>query len=254
MAGDERKGNNSTSSVSWSVIGSIIVVTGVVIVGFNYWHAMKCIEMNGIEDSHEYISAMEKRVLDIENQVKLSHHKTQRLIQQLQEKVLILNDKKMTSLIESSKDQAIRTALLLQTLPAPPQTQYLVDDKTKLEGESKWDDLFEEFGEKDGMGLTQQYDDPLWQESEGLSEEFRQAENFEEFDDDHYKEGNKLSEGEQKIESSFQSQEAKNEQRKECQEWKEKYGVVTGVSWGELPYDLQIRWKDSNCDYYLSLL
>jgi hypothetical protein len=247
-ADHERKGNNSNSasSASWTVIASILVVVGVIIVGFNYWHAMKCIEMNGFEDSQSYISAMEKRVSDIENQVKRSHEKTHKLIQQLQEKILVLNDKKMSSLVESSKDLAIQTALLLQTQPAPPQTKYLVDDQTKLE-ESQWDDLFEDFGEKDGIP---QFDDPLWEESENLSKEFRQAESFEKFDDYQSKAENELSE--QNLES-FEGKDA-TEQLEECKEWKERYGVVIGVSWGELPYDLQTRWRDSSCDFYLSKL
>lgn len=37
-----------------------------------------------------------------------------------------------------------------------------------------------------------------------------------------------------------------------CTEWKEKYTVVIGVSWGNLPYDLQQKWVEYSCDYHKS--
>ena len=36
----------------------------------------------------------------------------------------------------------------------------------------------------------------------------------------------------------------------QCKEWKEKYQVVIGVSWGNLPFDLQRRWLKISCDYH----
>lgn len=35
-----------------------------------------------------------------------------------------------------------------------------------------------------------------------------------------------------------------------CTEWKSKYSVVQGVSWGNLPYDLQQKWLTYSCDYH----
>jgi len=39
---------------------------------------------------------------------------------------------------------------------------------------------------------------------------------------------------------------------KVCNEWKIKYKVAIGISWGELPYDLQQKWLDYSCDYHMS--
>jgi hypothetical protein len=36
-----------------------------------------------------------------------------------------------------------------------------------------------------------------------------------------------------------------------CRQWKSQYKVVPGVSWGELPHDMQEEWKRVNCDEYL---
>lgn len=41
------------------------------------------------------------------------------------------------------------------------------------------------------------------------------------------------------------------EASKTCTEWKDKYNVVVGVSWGDLPYDLQQKWLEYSCDYHL---
>lgn len=240
MTGENEKKGNHTS---WSCIGSIIIVIGIIIIGFNYWHAMKCVESNGLEDSHEYIAAMNERVLYIENQVKKAEERTQKLIQKLQAKVLTLDDKKMQILLEEAKDIAIRTALLLETQPSPPQTQYLVDDKNKNEAGSKWDDLFNEFAE----GAKTQYDDPLWEEIE-LSKS--QSEHYEKVDDDDF-EKSQSKFREENIEK-FKQNQYDVSKLEECKSWKEKYHVVIGVSWGDLPSDLQVQWKESECDYYLN--
>jgi hypothetical protein len=42
-----------------------------------------------------------------------------------------------------------------------------------------------------------------------------------------------------------------SEIKKTCSEWKTNYNVVTGVSWGDLPYDLQQKWSQYSCDRYL---
>jgi hypothetical protein len=242
MTGDhERKGNNQ----SWTWIGSVIILIGILIIGFNYWHAMKCVESNGLEDTNDYLLAMEKRILDVEYQAKIAQEQTHKLIRQLQERVVYLDEKKMQSIVEVSKDIAIRTALLLETQPTPPQTQYLVDDKNTNGLENKWDDLFNE-------GAKTEYDDPLWEE-EGELEKYRQAEaNFEEFDDDFEKSQKNFRE--ESIETFKKEKLNPEKQLEECKGWKEKYGVVIGVSWGELPDELQLRWKECECDYYLSTL
>ncbi len=42
-----------------------------------------------------------------------------------------------------------------------------------------------------------------------------------------------------------------SEATKVCSEWKSKYNVIVGVSWGDLPYDLQQKWLSYSCDYHM---
>ena len=36
-----------------------------------------------------------------------------------------------------------------------------------------------------------------------------------------------------------------------CTAWKNKYNVIVGASWGDLPYDLQQKWLEYSCDYHM---
>lgn len=36
-----------------------------------------------------------------------------------------------------------------------------------------------------------------------------------------------------------------------CKQWRTQYGVSPGVSWGNLPLDLQSRWRTYDCDIYV---
>ena len=38
------------------------------------------------------------------------------------------------------------------------------------------------------------------------------------------------------------------EASKLCSEWQTNYHVIKGVSWGDLPYDLQQQWVHYSCD------
>ena len=56
------------------------------------------------------------------------------------------------------------------------------------------------------------------------------------------------SSGDGKSDLTLSDEEAK----KLCKEWKTNYSVITGVSWGNLPYDLQQKWIANSCDYHLA--
>merc|ERR1712070_1278831 len=34
-------------------------------------------------------------------------------------------------------------------------------------------------------------------------------------------------------------------------EWRDQFGVTVGVSWGKLPFELQIKWEQFNCNDYM---
>ncbi len=54
---------------SISAIAGIVLGVGILIIGLNYWHAMKCVKSKGIDDMDDYINALEKRILELESQV-----------------------------------------------------------------------------------------------------------------------------------------------------------------------------------------
>ena len=61
-----------SSPLSVTTLACIVLGAGVVLIGLNYWHAMKCMSNAGsnlTEDIDSYIIALEKRVLQVETQV-----------------------------------------------------------------------------------------------------------------------------------------------------------------------------------------
>ncbi len=56
-----------------------------------------------------------------------------------------------------------------------------------------------------------------------------------------------FEESEEEVTSLLSDAEAE----KTCLEWKSKYSVSPGVSWGDLPFDLQQKWLEYSCDYFL---
>jgi len=50
-------------------VGMMIFTFAIILIGFNYWHAMKCVESSGIGDLEEYSKAIDKRVLELESRV-----------------------------------------------------------------------------------------------------------------------------------------------------------------------------------------
>lgn len=41
------------------------------------------------------------------------------------------------------------------------------------------------------------------------------------------------------------------ERSKTCKDWRITYGVSPGVSWGNLPYEMQQRWRNYDCDIFM---
>ena len=62
---DGHKKNHS----SVTLIGGIVFLAGIMLIGFNYWHAMKCVRSKGLGDMDDYINALEGRISEMERQV-----------------------------------------------------------------------------------------------------------------------------------------------------------------------------------------
>lgn len=130
----------------------------------------------------------------------------------------------MQQLAEHSKDEAVRIALRIASQGAPPMPQFVFESSLNdPENLANFiDDAFqqekpvpEEFGEMSYGAAREAYASQLEQnmELEKLSDE---------------------------------------EAEKMCSEWKLFYDVKVGVSWGNLPFELQSKWRAYGCDYLLS--
>ena len=171
--------------------------------------------------------------------------------------------------MDRSKDEAVRLVLAQAALPAPPMSQYIVEDKysqigSGLEGGGNlYDDLFDpellkegeqyfDIAAREGLEFDPlQFGEEGGGELDGLARDDFRA-------DDHI--DNKLASpdldpdfGASRKRSWREGKDALSRditdaQKEACREWLSEYGVIPGVSWGSLPKALQKEWKQSNCD------
>ena len=153
----------------------------------------------------------------------------EKLLNSLQSRLIKLEMAELEEITKHSQDEAVRLALILTSQPAPPMPEFELDTKY-LDNENlanAIDDVFSKMGEKDDY-----------------NEEERKK--WEEFDD--YDDADKKDKKEDSSEEAVTLTDA--EATALCSEWKIKYSVVQGVSWGNLPYDLQQKWIKYSCDYH----
>lgn len=53
------------------------------------------------------------------------------------------------------------------------------------------------------------------------------------------------------VNNTDDDRESWSPQKRSCFEWRDTYGVLVGVSWGKLPFELQQRWELYNCNDYM---
>jgi hypothetical protein len=135
-----------------------------------------------------------------------------KVIHTLQSNLYKLEKKEYEELSKHSKDEAVRIALYLAKHPAPPMPEF---------------------------PLSKEYDDPE-KLADIIDDVFGRA-----VDDKN--ENDEIDAKEAEETPSITDAEAV----KICSEWKTKYNVVIGVSWGDLPYDLQQKWLHYSCDYHM---
>lgn len=137
-----------------------------------------------------------------------------KVIKALESNLYKLEKKEYEELNQRSKDEAVKAALYLAGHPAP---------------------TFPDFP------LEEEYDNNMEKVADLLDDVYSQIK------DDDKMVASKEDTGDDKEEATITDAEAV----KVCSEWKSKYNVVIGVSWGNLPYDLQQQWVEYSCDYHL---
>ena len=40
-------------------------------------------------------------------------------------------------------------------------------------------------------------------------------------------------------------------EKRSCFEWRDTFGVIVGISWNRLPFELQVKWEQFNCNEYM---
>lgn len=153
----------------------------------------------------------------------------EKLLNSLQSRLVKLEIAELEEITKHSQDEAVRLALILSAQPAPPMPEFELDPKylnnDKLA--DAIDDVFSKAGDKDDYN----------------EEERRKWEEFDDYDDKDKLKKEDASE----VANTMTDAEATTL----CSDWKTKYSVVQGVSWGNLPYDLQQKWIKTSCDYHL---
>ena len=148
----------------------------------------------------------------------------EKLLNSLQSRLVKLEASELVEITKRSQDEAVTIALKLVGQPAPPMPEFELDPQFQ-DPEKLADAIDDTFGKSGGK------DDYL--------EEERKS--WDKYDDDEMS----AEEG-KKVEDTITDAEA----IKLCSDWKTKYSVVQGVSWGNLPFDLQQKWLKYSCDYH----
>ncbi len=134
----------------------------------------------------------------------------------MQSNLLKLELSDYEELSRQSKDEAVQIALFLASHPAPPMPNFIMDsqyqDAEKLA--DVIDDVFGKVG--DDKSFKVDFMNEYIQEEKEEAVALTDAEAI-----------------------------------KVCTEWKDTYKVAIGISWGDLPYDLQQKWLEYSCDYHM---
>lgn len=151
----------------------------------------------------------------------------EKLLNSLQSRLVKIEAIELAEITKHSQDEAVRLAVQLAGQPAPPMPEFELDS-VYLDAEKLADAIDDVFGKSGGK--------------DDYSEQERKS--WDKYDDD--------DKSSVDVRKPLQSTVTDADATKLCLEWKSKYSVVQGVSWGNLPYDLQQKWLTYSCDYHFS--
>eukprot|EP01039_Chlorochromonas_danica_P001525 gene1525-1663_t len=207
-------------STSLIIFAACVLGIGIALFTLNFWHTSRCATEKSAGEIEEMVEALNRRILQTESQVQRNEILVSKVINALQSNLLKLEKTEYENIQNQAKDEAVRIALYLANHPAPPMPEF---------------ELAEEF--EDPEKLADVIDDVYGRSEKEEKEDFLLEEEGQEV---------KGSEEEKEILAVSDAEAVEL-----CSDWKEKYKVVVGVSWGDLPYDLQQRWIAYSCDYHL---
>lgn len=220
---------------NWSIIQIVIFcIIAVVVIGVNFWHISSCNTNIDEEELKAQIDALNRRLLIAESKVihiayllmgsciilwmkqnTQNNHHMEKLIHKLQRSLSHVEQSELNRLEEVSQEESVKISLLLASQPIPKMPEF------QLNG-------------NDIEKIADIVDDVLGQSPKDL-------ENFANGNDNVYGTGN-----EEPI-----SVVSDADAHKQCTEWKDRYNVDVGTTWGTLPFELQEKWIAMGCDYHL---
>jgi hypothetical protein len=239
-SGEKTKKQVSTSMI---VFAAVVVGVGLGLLGLNHWHATRCAEAHSPEEIKGFMDTLTKRMLTAESQTYHNSLLMEKVISSLEQRLVIQEASELAKLQEHSQDEAVRVALQLASQPSPTTPEFPLDVKY-LDAEilaDAIDELLEHAGEEGDD--DDKKDDFLLVKGGSGSSSGGGADQW----------GVGASGGSSGGSVGNPDAGLSDEEiLKLCSEWKTKYSVVQGVSWGHLPFDLQGRWLKVKCDIYLT--
>ena len=250
----KKEGNPHHQKLSlMSIITAITLGLGTAMLALNYYHASTCVS-NSPDEKEAYINAIGHRLETVERRIQHNTASMEKLVSSLQAQLIRIDAKIIDLMMQESQTQAIKIALELSEFPPPimpDSIKYKYDATLSSEsgGEKSWGDdkwgLGKEEEGKSGSGIgsyASKFDD--------VYAEF--GSKNKKNDDKTFNSGSSgSSSAAKKDEAKFESL-TDSEAVKQCTELKDKFSVIPGVSWGNLPYDQQQRWLHYSCDYHLA--
>lgn len=218
------------------IFGAVVVGIGIGIFGLNYYHATRCAEAHSPEEIKSFLDVVTKRILTAESQTIHNSLFLEKMLNTLERKLIASEDHEFSALATKSQDEAVRVAMQLAAQPYTTRAEFRLADKY-LDAEVLADAINDVLKSADEAGdEDDKKDDFLMVSGAG--------------------EGGGGGGGGGGSEGNFFSAEKDSapsdvEILTMCSDWKTKYSVVQGVSWGHLPFDLQGRWMKLKCDIYL---
>jgi hypothetical protein len=160
-------------------------------------------------------------------------------MEQLSEELQLIDKEEMEKLVKHSRDEAIKIALDLTKLATKRAKIYQFDEK--YQNAESLGNLIDEIFVAEASKTEPPY------QYENLNKmKFREGvDDYNKFVEEEFEEE------EQTLE--LEEYETEKERIDSCKGWKAHYNVIEGVSWGNLPYDLQKKWKAYNCDVFLGM-
>lgn len=163
-----------------------------------------------------------------------------KVLKALEHKYIQLSDAEYKRMVKESEEESVRLALGIASQPPPPIPEFEMDDKILSEPSvmsTFIDDIMRDVEDMEERGGNEDRASSYTGEGE---------EGGEMLQDDIFKEE---MDGEDEETAAINAM-TPDEKKIECSKLKDDYNVVIGVSWGNLPYNLQEYWRKLICDKY----